>query len=105
MRSQNLVFTALLAFLPTLVPAFQPLFDTSISYNVTSYKVIAADLDNDGDADLSTVWSNVGVLKNDSNGVFTVKNFYGSLIGYNSIFVADLDGDLDQDLVTTSKRD
>lgn len=106
MRSQNLVFTALLALLPALAPAFQPLFDTWMTYDVgdSPWAVTTSDLDNDGDIDLAVVNRDfsVSVVLNFGDGTFGPQTLYTP--GGFSICAADLDGDGDQDLAVANRN-
>src|SRR4030067_3546001 len=99
---------SLLLFSPTLF-AFEPLFDTWISYDVgeTPYSVFASDLDGDGDFDLVTANASLGIntvsiLKNNGNGTFAAKVDYGTGSRPFSVIASDLDGDGDKYLVTAN---
>ncbi|MDH3892220.1 MAG: VCBS repeat-containing protein [candidate division Zixibacteria bacterium] len=71
-----------------------------------STDICAADLDDDGDIDLaiSRMYdpSTVAVLINHGDATFETPVHYDVDNGARGIFAADLDGDLDKDIVTTS---
>lgn len=103
MRPQNLLFTALLALFPTLAPAFQPLFDTWISYEVGGNSIVVADLDGNGNPDVAVgSFNGISVLRNNGDGSFAQKTDY--VAGGMSVISADLDGDGDLDLVGVNRR-
>jgi len=87
--------------------AFQPLFDTWLSYEVDTnpYSLCSADLDGDGDDDLAVVHYNsyantVVILKNNGQGYFTEKGIYGTAgVRPRSVCAADVDKDGDLDLI------
>ena len=69
-----------------------------------AFGIVAADFDGDGDTDIVgaaeyghtlTLWSNNG----DSPPTFTAETLDGDYPGVSGVFAADLDGDLDLDLV------
>jgi hypothetical protein len=69
--------------------------------------VYAGDLDGDGDLDLavaSTSDQRVGLLENDGDGVFGLRDPVGLARGPRSVILADLDGNGLLDLITGNER-
>lgn len=82
---------------------FASYVDYPVGYNNRS--VWAADLDGDGDLDLTTAnhWSdNVSVLLNEGDGTFSPDSVYSVGVDPRSVFAADLDGEGDLDLATAN---
>lgn len=88
---------------------FEPPVDYSTGPGPTS--VFVFDLDEDGDQDLVLSdygvydveeGTTVSVLKNNGDGTFAPRTGYGTRPGPFSLFVTDLDGDGDHDVVTAN---
>jgi len=82
-------------------------FSAPSAYGVDNYPIslFAADLEGDGDIDLSTVndrSDNVSVLLNYGDGTFIPYATYSVGDEPRSVFAADLDGDGDLDLATAN---
>jgi hypothetical protein len=87
-------------------------FQSAVNYGAGYYRpecVFCADLDGDGDLDLAVANSGgpppyhyVSILKNNGDGTFQSAVKYGAGDSPHSIFCADLDGDIDLDLVVAN---
>lgn len=71
------------------------------------YSVFCADLDGDGNVDLvlsgtSSSWGNISTLRNRGGGTFPIDIEYLAGNGAHFVYCADLDGDLDLDLVAAN---
>ena len=94
----------LLAFFSLKAYAFEPLFESWISYDVGDYPfgIYAADLDGDLDADLAVANyqdNTVSILRNNGDGSFAPKTDYVTGTYPYSVIACDLDQDGDDDLV------
>jgi len=113
-KLKSLVVLLTIFSIPSGIFAFQPLFDTWISYDVGSepFSIVVSDLDGDGDLDLAVTNSglffdqdtSISVLMNKGDGTFADKVDYRA--GARPIFVVatDVDGDGKQDLVTSNYK-
>ncbi len=106
-----IVYTALLLLAALNTPAYaQALFGPKADYATgnESTSVFTADLDGDGDNDLTVAnghfrSTTVSVLMNNGDGTFAAKVTYGTGSNPKSIFSADLDEDGDNDLAVATK--
>lgn len=94
--------TFILLLFPISLFASDPLFDSSVSYNVggIAWSIFASDFNNDGNMDVAVANYNsmVQILENNGNGEFLSSTPYFAGNGLRSVFASDLDGDNDQDL-------
>ena len=79
---------------------------SSLSTETTSVYVSTSDIDEDGDFDvLLTAWSGIHWYENDGSGNFTSHTLNTSIPSAYAVIAADLDGDNDVDIVSTSNGD
>lgn len=102
-------FLAILSFvsLPGIAWAFEPMFDTPLSYWTGSWpsSVCTGDLNGDGCSDLVVAndnSDNISVLFGDGNGTFAPAADYATGGNPKSVCCADLDGDKNLDIMTAN---
>jgi hypothetical protein len=101
--SLNNLYSQILQSNPDSIP-FAPAVNYAVGSNPRS--IFCADLDGDGDLDLTTAneVGSVSILKNNGNGTFQLKADYGAGSWSSSVFCADLDGDNDLDLAVANQN-